>query len=106
MRAGNLRNKITIEQKTVTQDENGDLTETWSTFATPWARIEPLRGREFLEARAINNELTVRFYIRYRAGVTQDMRIRDADGNLYDITAPLHINHRNRELQIMAESQS
>lgn len=100
--SGRLRHQIIIQQPSVSQDANGNLTETWSAFATTWADIEPVRGREFFEARVNNPELTVRFHIRYVSGITQEMRVKDADGNIYDIIAPLHIDHRQHEIEIMA----
>lgn len=106
MRAGRLNRRITIQQNSPSQDSNGNLTDSWSTFAKVWASIEPLRGREFLEAQAINPETTVRFRIRYVSGVTEDMRIKDENDELYDITAVLHLDHAKREIEIMANRTS
>ena len=43
---------------------------TWSTLATVWARVEVLRGREFVELRAAGSEITTRFTVRYRSDVS------------------------------------
>ena len=65
--------------------------------------MEPLSGREFWEAAAVNRENEVRFTIRFRRDVTQEMRIR-LDGVVYDITSILDKNNRHEVLEIMARS--
>jgi len=51
--AGTLRHLVLIEQKTAgTPDPvTGEAPVTWTTFATTYAAIEPLSGREFLAAQ-------------------------------------------------------
>ena len=44
-------------------------------MAAVWGSAQPLRGREFFAAGAINSEATVRFRIRYRSGITGAMRV-------------------------------
>lgn len=49
--AGTLRHLVTIEQKTQTQDSTtGEMVDSWSTFATSYAGIYPMSGREFVAA--------------------------------------------------------
>lgn len=103
MRAGRLNRRIQIQSYTETQDSLGEITQAWSTTATVWAAIEPLNGREYLEARAINEETRVRFRIRYRSGLDSDMRIVDPLTSLvYDIESIIHDQHGKREIVIMA----
>lgn len=102
MRAGRLNRRITIQNYTTTQDANGNIVQTWTTFATVWAAVEPASGREFFEAQQIATETTVKFVIRHRSGITEDMRIKDEDGNLFDIQSVLHIKYGNRQIEIMA----
>lgn len=47
----------------------------WSDIATVWAAIEPLSAREFIAASATQSQIDARIVIRYRAGLTPDMRI-------------------------------
>ena len=65
--------------------------------------MEPLSGREFWEAAAINRENEVRFTIRYRKDVSAEMRIR-LDGTVYDITSILDKNNRHEALEILART--
>jgi SPP1 family predicted phage head-tail adaptor len=100
MRAGKRRHYIAIEQISQARDARGELTETWSTFASAWAAIEPVRGREYFLAHAENGAADTRISLPYVAGVTRSMRVNH-DGRLYDIQHVLNIDERNRELNLM-----
>ena len=81
----------------------GSLRNRWETAFTCWCAVEPLSGREFWEAAAVNRENEVRFTIRFCRDVTPEMRIR-LDGVVYDITSILDKNNRHEVLEIMARS--
>lgn len=74
----------------------------WADLATVWAAFEPLRSREFFEAAAANAENTVRFYIRYRPGISQEMRILH-DDRVFNISAVADRTERKAELEITAK---
>lgn len=101
MRAGALRHRITIQQKTIGTDAFGGPTETWADVCTVNASIEPLNGRELILAQSVNAETTERIRIRYRSGITAAMRIVFG-ARLFNITAPpINPEERNRELILM-----
>ncbi len=102
MRAGDLRHKVTIQQKTTTKDTEGIPSETWPDFATVWAAIEPLQGREFFSAQAVNAQVTTRIRIRYRAGITPTMRVSYGT-RIFDIQVVIDVEERHRELQLMCQ---
>ena len=83
--------------------EHGISRERWETAFTCWCGVEPLSGREFWEAAAINRENEVRFTIRYRKDISAEMRIR-LDGTVYDITSILDKNNRHEALEILART--
>ena len=76
MRAGNLRHLVTIQKLTTTRDSFGEPVESWTTFATVHAAVEPLSGREYWQAQQIAAETSLRVRIRYLAGLRPTMRIR------------------------------
>jgi len=100
MRAGNLRHRITIEQKTLARDTYGGEVVTWTTFATVWADIQPLNGRELIAAQAVQSEITGKIFIRYLPGVTAGMRVSYC-GKYYDIQVPIDPGLKHRELQLL-----
>lgn len=101
MRSGKLRHEITIQAVTTTQDGYGGQTESWSTFATVRASVEPLQGREYFAAQQVQAEVTTRFRIRYLSGVTPKMRVL-YDGRTFNVASVINPNERSHELHIMA----
>lgn len=69
-----------------------------------WANREPIRGREFFAAAAAQSEKIVRYKIRYREGITSDMRLVDLrDNRTYELTAVLDDVYNDRtETHLMA----
>lgn len=97
-----LRNRVEFLRRIVTV-EHGISKERWETAFTCWCGVEPLSGREFWEAAAINRENEVRLTIRYRKDVSAEMRIR-LDGTVYDIASILDKNNRHEALEILART--
>lgn len=102
LHAGDLRHRVQFLARKVTV-QSGKMTERWETVLTCWARAEPIKGREYFEAAAVNREDTVRFTIRYRPGVSPEMtlRFRGADYNIESVINP---EFRNERLEILARS--
>lgn len=86
MRAGDLNQRIVIEQKQVTRDSMGGEVKTWVQYAAVWAQIQHLSGRELIAAKQAASEVTARITIRYLAGVDASMRVRHG-GDVYAISA-------------------
>lgn len=101
MRAGLLRHRITIESFTEGANEYGEPISTWATYATVWASKEDLSGREYFASQQINAEVSTKFRIRYRAGITAKMRIQHG-GSVYQIAATMDPDGRKRTLEILA----
>jgi SPP1 family predicted phage head-tail adaptor len=101
MRAGTLRHFVAIEEPTEGQNEYGEPVAAWTTVHEAWASREDLAGREFFSAQTINAEVTTRFRLRYRDGLTSKMRLKDGS-TLYDIASVQDPDGRGRELIIMA----
>lgn len=102
MRAGRLRQRVTVQQKTVTRNDYGEEIVTWADVLTAWAAVEPLRGREFDEAQMAGAERLTRIVLRWPgSGVTlrPEMRVYHA-GRVYDIQSVIHVDERHREVQL------
>lgn len=104
MRAGTLRHRVTIQETTETRDGAGGVINTWSTVATVWAAVEPLRGREFIEARATQAQVDTRIRIRYQASLSLTPKMRVTWGSrVYDIQAVIELRTEHREIHLMAK---
>jgi SPP1 family predicted phage head-tail adaptor len=73
--AGELTERITIEKSTNTQNEVGENTLTWSTFATVWAKVQSLSGREAERYAEIVGFSGHKITMRPLTGLTSAMRI-------------------------------
>lgn len=102
MRIGQLRHRVTIQSKTTVRDKEGFEAEVWTDVTTVWAAVEPLRGREYFAAAAVHAENTVRIRMRYRSGVTPEMRVKYGT-RLFDIISVIDVDERHQELQVMVK---
>lgn len=73
--AGELTERITIEQPATTQNAVGETVLAWSTFATVWAKVESLSGREAERYGEIVGFSGHKVTIRALAGVSTSMRV-------------------------------
>ncbi len=73
--AGRLRHRVVIQTPERVQDSAGYLETIWVNVAEVWAAIEPLSVREFIASQQMQSAITARITIRYREGLTAQMRI-------------------------------
>lgn len=76
--AGRMNRRITIQQLALSTD-TPDPVESWSAWATVWAERLDTRGREVFVADREEGERSATFRLRYRAGLTSDMRLVESD---------------------------
>ena len=73
--AGDLTDRIVIEQASETRNAVGEVTLSWSTFATVWADVQALSGREAERYGQIVGFTGHKVTIRQLAGVKPSMRV-------------------------------
>jgi SPP1 family predicted phage head-tail adaptor len=100
MRAGKLRHRIVIQEKSVTRTASGAETVSWAEYDTLWASVEPLSGRELEMAKQLHDEISVRMWIRYRSGVAPEMRV-SWDSRTFDVVSVLNTAERDIKMQLM-----
>ena len=87
--AGKLTDRIVIEQATETRNSVGEVSLSWSTFATVWADVQALSGREAERYGQIVGFTGHKVTIRQLPGVKVSMRI------IYESTRTLEIGAIN-----------
>jgi SPP1 family predicted phage head-tail adaptor len=102
MRAGLMRQRITMERPIETQAAEGSIRRTWETFTTAWASIEPLAGREYFAAAREQADVSHRIRMRYAEGVTHKMRVLFGS-RIFQIESVINVGERNRELILMCK---
>lgn len=101
MGIGTMRHRITLQQVTPVINENGFETEQPVEYKTVWAAVTNLHGKEYFEAKAVQEENMVKFTIRFLEGIDQTMQVL-FQGKTYNITSIDHIKYRNHYMEIRA----
>jgi len=104
-RAGQLRQRITLQSKTIAKNTYGEDDITWTDEATVWASIEPLRGQEYLEARQEQADINARVRLRYYPNVKTYWRVkyvdRESNTRYFDILSVIEPLTRGESLNLM-----
>ena len=109
MRAGRLRDKVTLESQSTAKDSYGQLVDVWTTIAVRRCSIEPLMGREFYEQSGEHSRMPTRIRIRHDAAVASLKPYDRAVDNsaspavVYNIESVQNPRERDRELVLMCE---
>jgi|688.fasta_scaffold171439_2 SPP1 family predicted phage head-tail adaptor len=99
---GKMRERVTLQQESNTADGYGGQVLAWSDVATVWAKVEPLSGREQIEADKLQGVVNTRITIRYCSDVVPGMRLVWNSIN-FNIRAVICEEERDRFLQLTCE---
>ena len=90
MDAGRLRHRVDFQRRVNNQDPvTGEIAPQWvNLFTSVPAAIEPLNGKEFIAANAVQSEITTRITVRYRAGISATQRIKHG-AKIYNVYGAL-----------------
>jgi len=102
VRAGKLRHRLTIEKATRTRDAHGGETMTWRRVANRWGSIEPLSGREQLQAQQAQSRMTHRVTMRHMESMTPHHRIK-ARGRTFNVHEVGNVEERDRMTVCLCE---
>lgn len=101
MNVGRLNKRVTIQERTTTENEYGEPIITWVNVASDIAAaVEPLQGRELFAAQQVQSEVTIRVRIRYRAGIKAAMRVLYGV-RVLDIQSVIDPREKHAELQLL-----
>jgi len=100
MQAGKLRHRVQLQYPSDTRDAHGGITRSWSTSATVWASVEPLTGRELLDAQQVESQSDTRVRIRYYQGIAPKWRVQHGQ-HVYNVLHVGDVDVRNREMLLL-----
>lgn len=83
MRAGLLRHRAVVQQYSESQDNSGDVVQSWSNYATRWVNIRPTQATEAYEADQSTHRATHEITMRYDDDITSTMRVTYGGKTLY-----------------------
>ena len=112
MRSGDLRHKITIQERTQTSDGMGGFSEVWSDLYPTRAAIWPMKANEILDAMKLELQVDHKIRIRHPRmfEIKADMRVKwfdhiakvDKYFNIYSIINP---DKRNVILELLCSEE-
>lgn len=97
--SGRLRNRVTVQSMSTTQDAVGQETISWTDVATVWAQINPLSGRDYYTQSGEHAEITHEILMRHGTTVRPGDRIVYGSRN-FDVRAALTVQERDAWLKL------
>lgn len=105
-RTGELRQRITYKQKSVTKNKYGEEVISWVDFVAVWAKIEDVRGTEYFanNSRQYQSEVTHVVTQRYYPNIDVKMEINFGT-RTFEILYFADIEERRRHQKIMVKER-
>lgn len=107
IRAGKLRNLVTVQVSTTGRDAFAGITDSWATHTTLWCDINAAGGTERFGDDQITGDLTYEFIGRVDPSVTRitaDMRI-SWNSRLFNVEQALPYRELQHGLRIIAKER-
>ena len=101
VRIGRLRNRIQIQTYTESRNDHGQVLQEWSTAATRWGGIEPLKSDEIIAADKIEGRVTHKIILRYYEGLSKKNRLC-FDSRYFNIFSIVNRKERDKVHEILA----
>jgi SPP1 family predicted phage head-tail adaptor len=106
-RPGDLRRRIQIQQRSMSQDSFGQQSTVWTTIATVWAEILPVAGTQLDRARSVYNETSHQVTVRWQPFLENiklvgTYRLLYA-GRFFDVGASMNEEERNRFVTLLCK---
>jgi SPP1 family predicted phage head-tail adaptor len=95
MQAGELDQRIIIQNYTTVRGTSGEEIATWATWKTVWASVQTTGGAENFYSPQLVAEATHKLKMRYLCGVKRTMQVLWR-GKILDIT---HVDDESRRRQ-------
>ena len=98
--AGELRNKVSLQNYDETRSASGHPTRTYATYASVWAKFRTLSGTERMAAQQVSGVITHEVTIRYRSDVHVDHRILWGT-RYFDIKDVRNVDEQNEQIRML-----
>jgi len=71
---GKMRERVIIQNKTISQSDSGFQSENWTNIQTVWAKVDYSSGFEEEEADRIVAQQKIKFTLRYNVNISVNSR--------------------------------
>jgi SPP1 family predicted phage head-tail adaptor len=105
MRAGNLRHRVTVLDRSEVADGHGGFTQQQTTVCEIWASVQPLGGKELNRAQQVDPRMSHRVMLRYRTDIlTRHILVyhdpRRGDRELSIVAPPMDVGERHLAIEL------
>ncbi len=101
MRIDNLRNLVTIQQRSTTESTPWDDTVTWADHVERWADVKPVSAKERMRNQGPSSEATYTMALRWEDDLLSDQDRIVWDGRTFDIVGIINVDERDVEMNVM-----
>jgi SPP1 family predicted phage head-tail adaptor len=110
----------TLEHRTLPDDPLSSQAVAWTEYRTAWISLEPLGGREPIQAQQIKGEVSHRIRMEFYSDVVPLDRLKIRNGvvigdtdnpaddrfyRIFQIDSVLNFMEQNREMQLLCKEQ-
>ncbi len=92
---GALRTRLVLEAPQDVADDIGGVARSFVPITSVWGAIEPLSAARVWQAQQVEQEISHRITLMYRADVTADMRLR-LGSRVFEIRAAYDLDETRR----------
>ena len=71
---GKMRERVVIQNKTITQSDSGFQSENWTNIQTVWAKVDYSSGFEEEEADRVIAQQKIKFTLHYNSNISVSSR--------------------------------
>lgn len=100
--AGDLRERVLIQQVSTTRDAMGGEIQAWSNLGTFWAQVAPMSAGEQYRRSQVQSSANWKITVRYNASITPQMRIAWR-GHTFLVKGMTNPDMRRRFLELACE---
>lgn len=99
-------NRIGLVQRPLEGEQNAYLEapQQWETIATRWIRVEPLQGRELINAQQLQLAVSHRLNLRWVDGMTSRCRVVIGDRQ-FNLGSVVDLNDLREEAECMGQEK-
>lgn len=104
--AGEMRQRVQIQELAETQDEYGQPQKSFGTVYTSWASIRPASGRGLVNSEQLKSVVSHMIIMRYNPELTLDPTYRIKFGTrVFNIEAIVNIAERGKKTVALCSEQ-
>jgi SPP1 family predicted phage head-tail adaptor len=105
-----MKQILHIEQRTVGNELAGEEAETWVRILREWFDIQPLTGREYVEAQAVQSNVSHKATCPFFAGANSKMRLTLGENantpeRVFNVESVVNVGENNRLLEWMVKEE-